>query len=172
MLFDDAIKIGKVTKYNSCKGGVVVRLTDTAILEDTGNCLIIEANRLKVPFLMESYAIKSRDTALVHLLEVRNEDEAREIIGSDVFCQREAFADAEISKIPTLNYLTGFEVHDKKAGLLGTVTATDDSSLNLLLYIKGEKDLVIPFNEDFLVSLNPNKRVLKLDLPEGITDIN
>ena len=74
--------------------------------------------------------------------------------------------------MPSASYLTGFNVYDKTEGFLGTITGIDDSSINTLLYIKGTKEIIIPFNEDFLVSFNPRKRTLKLDLPEGLTSIN
>ena len=125
-----------------------------------------------MPFLIEESATKSNDTVNVRLKEIKSENEAKSIVGASVYFPREAFEDCESSNLPSASYLTGFNVYDKTEGFLGTITGIDDSSINKLLYIKGTKEIIIPFNEDFLVSFNPRKRTLKLDLPEGLTSIN
>lgn len=172
MLFDDAVLVGKIKKYNSYKGEHVILCNDSTAVDKENKFLILELDGLKVPFLIEESATKSNDTVNVRLKEIKNENEAKSIVGASVYFPREAFEDCESSNLPSASYLTGFYVYDKTEGFLGTITGIDDSSINTLLYIKGTKEIIIPFNEDFLVSFNPRKRTLKLDLPEGLTSIN
>ncbi len=34
------------------------------------------------------------------------------------------------------------------------------------------KELLIPFHEDFIISIDKRKKIIIMDLPEGLTEIN
>ena len=172
MLFDNAVLVGKVKKCSSSKGDVSIVFTDPCVKEGKSKFLIIEVNGLKVPYFIESCETKGRDTLYVNFKEVLNENDTLQIIGANVYYPIECITDDENTEIPSLNYFIGFKVYDKNEGFLGTVEGVDDSSINMLLYVKKEKEIIIPFSEDFIVNFSPSKRTLNLSLPEGLTNIN
>ena len=172
MLFDDAVLVGKVKKCSSSKGDVMIFFTDPIVKEGRSKFLILEINGLKTPFFIESCEAKGSDTLYVNFKEVLSENDSLQIIGANVYYPIECVADAENIESPSLNYFIGFKVYDKSEGFLGMVEGVDDSSINMLLYVKGEKEIIIPFCEDFLINFDPCKRMLRLNLPEGLTNIN
>jgi 16S rRNA processing protein RimM len=58
--------------------------------------------------------------------------------------------------------------------LLGEVTNIIENPGQILLILKSPegKEILIPFHEDFIVSINKKKKLIEMDLPEGLTEIN
>ena len=110
MLFDDAVLVGKIKKYNSYKGEHVILCNDSTAVDKENKFLILELDGLKVPFLIEESATKSNDTVNVRLKEIKSENEAKSIVGANVYFPREAFEDCESSNLPSASYLTGFNL--------------------------------------------------------------
>jgi 16S rRNA processing protein RimM len=99
---------------------------------------------------------------------VNAEKYAKRLVGSAVYLLKsEAEADTEFE----IENLKGFTVIDETLGELGKIEFVDDYSGNIVLTIdyKG-RELLVPFNEDFLVDFNAEEKTLKLDLPEGLVD--
>ena len=58
-------------------------------------------------------------------------------------------------------------------GYLGTLSAVDDSTANVLLVIEradGE-EMLVPACEEFIVGFDRHQRTITLQLPEGLTDL-
>lgn len=172
MLFDDAVLAGKVKKYDPRKGCISVLLTGRYTLEEGCRLLIAEIEGLKVPFRIESREERGRGLLAVRLNEVENESDARPLIGADVFFAPEHAEERESSDTHSPGCMVGYKTYDKTEGFIGTVERVDDSTANTLLYLKGDGEIIIPFNGDFLLKLDHEKRTLLLDLPEGVTSIN
>ena len=39
-------------------------------------------------------------------------------------------------------------------------------------YLPEKKEILIPFHEDFIVSIDKKKKIIIMDIPEGLTEIN
>jgi len=73
----------------------------------------------------------------------------------------------EVFESELINYL----LIDEKLGEIGIIDRVDNYSGNIVFTVifKG-KELLIPFNEDFLIELNKHKKIIKLRFPEGLID--
>jgi 16S rRNA processing protein RimM len=67
----------------------------------------------------------------------------------------------------SLEYFVGFSVETQQ-GNLGTVDNVDDSTANTLLIV-GDK--LIPINESLIDDIDHDKRILYMNLPEGLLDL-
>jgi 16S rRNA processing protein RimM len=70
--------------------------------------------------------------------------------------------------------LTGYKVLNQYKELLGVITEVIPNPGQLLLKITSPKntDILIPWHEDFIVSIDKEKKILIVDIPDGLTEIN
>ena len=167
----DCEKIGYFRKTHGVQGQLVLEYEiqfESAIEEC--NRLFVEIDGLLVPFFMaeNGFRFKGADSAIVTFDDVNTEKYAKRLGGSYVYLLKsEAEADTEFE----IENLKGFTVIDETLGELGKIEFVDDYSGNIVLTIdyKG-RELLVPFNEDFLVDFNAGEKTLKLDLPSGLVD--
>ena len=90
--------------------------------------------------------------------------------GLEVFFPRKYFEEESDDDIDySWNFFIGFSVVDKVAGNLGTIEEIDDKTINTLFLVKNDdEDLIIPATEDFVEKIDAKKRILYLNLPEGL----
>ena len=67
----------------------------------------------------------------------------------------------------------GYQLFDTKIGLIGSIEQVNDYAGNLIFQLtyKGQ-EILIPFNEDFLVRIDEKKQEIELECPQGIFDLN
>ena len=152
------LQIAKILKSNGTDGGLLIGVRDIDVNEiDLKEPVFIEFDGLPVPFFIQDIQQKGTSKAVVHLNDVTSLQDAEEIVG------REVYIEGEWEEEEELNF-DGWTVydHDRK---LGTVTGLEPIPGNPCLYIG---DILIPFHEDFIVSLDEKKKTLHLNLPEGL----
>ena len=70
------------------------------------------------------------------------------------------------------NFFIGFKVKDVRHGDLGEIVAVDDSTMNVLFAIeKDGEELLLPAHEEFICKLDKKKRLLTVDVPDGLYNI-
>ena len=132
----------------------------------------IELEGLLVPFFIteNGFRFKSAKSAIVWFEGVDSESYARRLVGNPAYLFQNEIVD--ISEETTESYLLDFTVIDREIGEIGTISNVDDFSGNVVLTVnfKGE-EIMIPFNEDFLVSIEVDQKTITLKLPEGLIEI-
>ena len=65
-----------------------------------------------------------------------------------------------------------WKVVDAVAGTLGTIQAVDDSTPNILFLVRdGERERIIPANEEWITGVDRNSRTIKYKLPQGLAEL-
>lgn len=167
--------IGYLSKYRGLGGEVELAFTDDAFDRGDSEYLVLERDGILVPFFWEEYRFKNDTTAIFKFEEIDTDEAAKQLTGSKVFYPRKHdVATSGSDTLRSLKAFTGFAVYDAGDALLGTVTGVDDSSANTLLYIDtpSKRELIVPLHEDFLCGYDLKGRTLKLDLPEGLLNLN
>ena len=68
--------------------------------------------------------------------------------------------------------LVGFAIHDKLGEVLGEIQYVNDSGVQTLLEVlRNGGEIYIPLVSDFIVEVDESKKVLILDLPDGISGL-
>ena len=167
-------KIGYLQKPHGIKGELVLQLEDdyTESLEEYP-IIFLEIDQLLVPYFPsdEGIRIRSGESALVKLDWVENEIDAKKICGSQVYLKKEdvLFDEEEIS----LHQLVGYTLFDSTISTVGEIIRVDDYSGNLIFtVIYKKKEILIPFNEDFLIRLDEAEKEIELQCPDGIFNID
>ena len=152
------LQIAKIIKSNGTGGDVLMGLYDISVQDfDLKEPLFIEFDGLPVPFFIESITVKGNSKAIVHLSGVDCLEDAEEIVG------RAVWLDAEEEEEDSEDFI-GWSLLDK-GRIVGTVTGIEPIPGNLCLIVG---DTLVPLHEDLVLSADPEKRILDLDLPEGL----
>jgi 16S rRNA processing protein RimM len=167
---NEVFKIGKFIKPHGIKGEMNFSFENDVF--DRVDCpyLICRIDNILVPFFIEEYRFKGKETALIKFEDIDNEEKARRMSGLEVYFPRKYYEEESNDDIEySWNFFIGFSVIDKTAGKLGIIEDIDDKTINTLFLIKdGEDELIIPATEDFIEKIDAKKKILYLILPEGL----
>jgi 16S rRNA processing protein RimM len=70
---------------------------------------------------------------------------------------------AEDELMPTWQSLVGYLIVDTDQGELGTVADVDETTINTLITLSDGR--LIPIHEDFIINIEPDKKLLTICLP-------
>lgn len=174
---DEVFRIGHITRLRGLRGEVEMVFTDDCFDSGSAEYLVLDMDGILVPFFWEEYRFKNNDTAIIKFEGINSAEKARHITGRDVLYPKKHLArqqNEEDAELSSYKALTGFHVCDERGEPIGTVTAVDDSSQNILLTLQRPDgtETMIPFHNDFLLHFDLYERTLQLCLPEGIISLN
>ena len=166
----DCTKIGFIRKLHGVHGEVALEFEpqfDYSV--EAANRFFVELEGLLVPFFVaeEGLRFSSGKTALIVFEDVTSKQYARRLVGRSVYLFNDEIIEAEgkEEQPPFLNYL----LTDKKSGEIGIIKNAEDFSGNIVLTVDYHgSDILVPFNEDFIVSVNSAAKTITLNLPEGL----
>lgn len=125
----------------------------------------------------QTYQVKKarehKDGLVLSLKEVTDRTQA-EFLKGKMFCIPQELLISEDGETIYLSEIEGFTVVDSNSNNKGTIesfSSNGDQDL-LVLKVEGKKKLVeIPFVEDFIDEIEFENKVVRMNLPEGIWDI-
>lgn len=168
---EEVYKIGQITKPHGLKGELSMNVDDDIF--DRVDCpyLICDVDGLLVPFFIEEYRFKTGSTALIKFADIDSSEKAQILIGSTVYFENKYIEDGDEEEV-SLNYFIGFTVKDGDK-VLGPITDIDDQTENWLFVVEHKEDeLLIPAQEDFIVDIDHKKRIITMNLPTGLVELN
>ena len=170
---EDVYQIGRIGKPHGIKGEVLFHFSDDVFDRAESEYLILEVDGILVPFYMEEYRFRSDETALVRFCDISTQEQARQLTGCDVYFLRNdvpADDDGEM----TWAQIVGFSIIDAADGnTIGTITAVDDSTINILFEIKtpDNREILIPAPEELITSVDNRQRQIRMSIPDGLLSL-
>lgn len=157
--------IAKVLKSNGTDGGLLIGARNVALEDiDTKEPVFINFDGLPVPFFILSMERKGTGKAIVHLNDIDTLEDAEEIVGADIF------ADIEVEDEMDGENFIGWEITNK-GKVLGKVADVEPIPGNPCIYVTLERDgstVLIPLHDDFINRIDSKKKILDLNVPEGL----
>jgi 16S rRNA processing protein RimM len=168
----DCDKVGFFKKTHGVSGELVFEYEPQFEYSiENADRFFVELEGLLVPFFIaeEGFRFKTENSAILTFDGVESEKYAKRMVGSSVFLFKNeiiVMAD-ELSDSELVDYL----LVDEKLGEIGIIDQIDNYSGNIVFTVnfKG-KELLVPFNEDFLLEIDKQNKFIKLRLPEGLFD--
>ena len=168
--YDEIFPVGKLEKTHGLNGEISFNFTTDVFDTAEAPFFILEVQGILVPFYIESYRFKTDSTGLLKFEGIDTEEKARELWGHELYLPK-TYIDQMDEKEIGLEYFVGFEIHDT-SGIIGTITEVDDSTGNALFIIgKADEDVLIPVVDEYITEINHEKRILHMQLPEGLLDL-
>lgn len=165
---EEVYKIGIFNKPHGIHGELSFTFTDDTFDRVDCDYLICLLDGIFVPFFIEEYRFRSDSTALVKLEGIDTSERARMFTNIEVYFPAKHAEEAAPGEV-SWDFFVGFRVDDVRHGELGKVVEVDTSTLNTLFVVEQEEDeLLIPAQEEFIVSIDQVRKIITVDLPEGL----
>lgn len=171
---DEIVSIGKFQKTHALKGelNMICEIDPEYFLE--GNPLIVEMDGILVPFYVSSVRPRGTTSYLVKIDGIESVEEALQFVNKEVNILKK---DAEeiIEDFEEQDNLKGYKIIDVKTDEeIGEIIDIEDSTVNLLFIVKreGGEEIFIPANEDFIEEIDDEGKKIRMNLPEGLININ
>jgi 16S rRNA processing protein RimM len=166
-------EVGFVQKPHGLKGEVVLIPEGQyeEIFESIETCFLeIEGGLVPVFISEEGVKYRNDGTLIVKFDYIDDQEKAKEIAGCKVFISDEEFSDEDIPE--SYSGLLGMKVIDQTYGELGSITALDDFSGNIVITVQNPKgEILIPLSEEIIESVDEEQNSIYLNCPEGLVDI-
>lgn len=168
----DCQKIGFIRKTHGVHGELVLEYEaefEESVAESSR--FFLEIDGLLVPFFVaeDGLRFRSSKTALVTFDWVKTEKYARRLVGSSVYLFNYEIVDEPEES--SISQFLHFSLLDENGKKVGEISAVDDYAGNIVFTIDTESgELLVPFNEDFLINLNEKQKTIQLQIPDGLIE--
>ena len=164
-------RIGTIVKPHGVGGEMAVTVPASLNWTDDLDCLVCSMDGIMVPFFVESIREKSSTTILVKFEGYDTVESTSRFMGVTVYMPLKYVAENAGDDLEWGCFLD-WKVVDAAAGPLGTIHAVDDSTPNILFLVKdGERERIIPANEEWITDVDRTHRTLKYKLPQGLAEL-
>ena len=168
----DCFLFGTIFKLHGYKGDVnIYNDNDIPLILNDIEFFYIEENNELIPYFSVSVRLKKKNVLLVQFEDVDSEKEALKILKKKVYLPNSFLPEGE--SLNQNKIIIGFNVLDKSLGNIGKVEFINDSTAQTLIIVKnGEKEFFIPFHDQFVVNIDVAKKILEVNIPQELIDIN
>lgn len=172
MTYKNQILFGRITRINAGEGTVSVKIEkDFTENIPEMESVFIEIEGKPVPFFISESEYSGGDLIKFRFDGYETYEKLKDFSGCLIFLTSEAesYKHAENS-----SDLTGFMIIKPDKSILGKVTEIIRNPGQDLLAVKSAsgKEILIPFHEDFVKKIDPRKKFVVMNLPEGLDTIN
>ncbi len=172
MPYNNNILLGRITKISGYEGAVTVKL-EKIFSENIPEMesVFLEIEGRPVPFFISSLVYSGANILKLSFEGYSSDEKVNEFIGCRVFLTAGIPSDSPEEDI---KLLTGYKVYFGENEFLGSVNEVILNHGQWLLNITSlqGKEILIPFHDHFIVSVNSAGKVIVMSLPEGLIDLN
>jgi 16S rRNA processing protein RimM len=168
----DCFFLGKVVSKYSFKGEVLVKLdTDEPEIYENMESVFVQLGQNLVPFFIDKCRLHKSALLRIDFEEVKDEASADRLIGKELYLPLNMLPPLTGNKF-YYHEVIGFTLMDKKYGDIGQITAINDSASQILFEAKkGNKELLIPVNDEIITKLDRTSKTIHVETPEGLVDL-
>jgi 16S rRNA processing protein RimM len=172
MTYNSSILLGRITKINGYEGAVTVKL-EKIFSENIPQMesVFLEIEGKQVPFFISYSEYTGADILKLQFEGYNSIEKVSEFTGCKVFLTTGIPDDNQTEDTKNL---IGYKVLIQGDKLLGSITEVIQNPGQWLLNIIStkKKDILIPFHEHFIVSIDKKKKSIVMTIPEGLIEIN
>jgi len=172
MAYKAQILLGTITKVHGYQGAVTVRL-ERAFIEriPEPESVFLEVEGKPVPFFIADLEYPGADILRIKFEGYDSINKVREFTGCRVF-----LITGDIEKNPADNFgtLKGYKICSSENKITGTIIGIIENPGQILLNTDDGcgREILIPLHEDLIISIDKKRKIIRMDLPEGLIDLN
>jgi 16S rRNA processing protein RimM len=172
MAYESKILLGRIIKTSGYEGAVAVKL-EKYFSENIPEMesVFLEIEGKPVPFFIEDSEYSWAGILKLKFAGYDSIEKIGEFTGCRVFLTSGNHSEKNRNEFQDLN---GYQVLTRDNRLLGIITEVIPNPGQFLLNIisTGGKEILIPFHEHFIISIDKKKKIMVMDIPDGLTEIN
>ncbi|OEK03130.1 16S rRNA processing protein RimM [Roseivirga sp. 4D4] len=174
MTIDDCYQLGYIVKTHGLKGEVQIYLDVDSPKEyqNLESVFVLQGQQL-VPFFIESMSNLNGAKAIVGFEDIETLESAQALKGSELYLPLEALPKLSDKEF-YLHEIIGFDLNDASTdSIVGKIENVIESGPQLLFSVLADKkvEVLIPYTEGLLVSLDREEKTISLNVPDGLIDI-
>ena len=173
MINEEYIPIGTTIKTIGYKGELRIHIEEEFVNSfNASPHIFLEDSPSPLPFFQE-YVFK-KDGLILKLEEIRSKEDAAHWTSKEILLRKEDIIEDELERFESavaVDSLDEFMLQDdgKDIGKINRVEEYPDQFIAFVT-IKGVEQM-IPIHEDLILSVDPEKKILNMNLPEGLLDL-
>ncbi|BAO75925.1 ribosome maturation factor RimM [Winogradskyella sp. PG-2] len=169
---EDCFYLGKIVKKYSFKGELLAKLdTDEPDLYNNLDGIFIDLRGNLVPFFIESSQLHKSDLLRLKFEDVNTEADADSLMKTELYLPLDLLPKLDGDKF-YFHEVIGFKIKDQNFGDVGTITGINDSTAQALFEIdRNGIEILIPMNDEFIVKVDRENKVIDVKTPEGLIDL-
>ena len=172
MAYINEILLGRITKISGYEGAVTVKLeksfTENIPLLES---VFLEIDGRPVPFFISDSEYSGADILKLRFEGYNSIEKISEFTGCRVYLTSGTKDNSQNDDLRTLIGYTVFRIDDNLLGSIIDIIQNPGQWL-LTIMAPGNKEILIPLHEDFIVSIDNLKKIVVMDIPDGLTEIN
>lgn len=165
--------IGFLGHPHGLKGEINMQLDDGVTLS-AGEFVFVGIDNTMIPYEIESLRPRGDDAMLVKFKGVDSQAQSAGLKNKELFLDSELLDDDEVDAegVIYLHDMVGFDVWSEEGVDIGIVDGYDDTTTNLLLIVSTSSgNVMIPFVEDYIRSVDRETKRIIVSLPDGFKDV-
>ena len=168
---ESCYEIGFVSKPHGLNGAVTVTLdVDNPLEYQNLESVFLEISGRLVPFFINHIQVRN-NSAIIEFEEISDREQFQEIKSAKLFLPLDF-----LPQLPDDEFyyheVIDFTVVDKNLGELGIISGFNTSGPQPIMVMEyQEKEILIPATKEIVIKPNKSKRVMEVDLPEGLLDV-
>lgn len=171
MNIEETFYIGYITKTKGLKGEVQLffEYEEPELLDL--DVVFADINGKLVPFFVSSYKLQNNNTGNFYFDDVNHIDKAQPLLKKKIYLPLEKKPERSEDDFFYTD-LKGFMAVDETLGELGEILEVHEYPQQFVAAVsyKGT-EILFPLNEDFIVEIDDEGKILTVDLPDGLLDI-
>ncbi len=172
MAYTYNILLGRITKISGYEGAVTVKLEKnfTENIPELES-VFLEVEGRPVPFLISDTEYSGADILRIRFDGYDSDTKVNEFIGCRIFLTASTEPENDVNG--SKDYI-GFGVFDQMNKLVGEIKDIIVNPGQILLSVisPDKRDILIPFHEDFILNIDRKNKVIRMNLPDGLIEIN
>ena len=172
MAYKCNILLGRIIKIIGYEGAVAVKL-EKIFTENIPQMesVFIEIEGKPVPFFISGLEYSGADILKLSFDGYNSDEKVSEFAGCKVFLTSAVNND---NLKESNESLIGYRVFVQGDQMLGSISEvlTNNGQWLINVISKNKKDILIPFHEHFIRNIDKRKKIIIMNIPEGLADIN
>lgn len=171
MKHQDAFYIGYITKTRGLKGEVQLFFEFEDYLDLDLQLLFIEQQGSLVPFFAAQVKVLQNSTAFIFFEDYTHIDQVKPLVKAKVYLSNDKMPVRDESEFYVTD-LIHYTVIDKKFGTLGEISQVQEMPQQVIATVNfNGNEIMFPINDDFILEINEENKILEVELPDGLLDI-
>ncbi len=192
------IAVAQIVKSYNTNGEIVVKLTSDLLEDlDRKEPVFILFDELPGPFFIERFNTRGNTGAVMKLKTINDLAHSDELVKRTIYIESSsvsAEALEELAQEDMGSYLAGFTLLNEDEKVIGEITNYFDYPNNPCIEVMlaegigsvlldnsgrqgknsttGQGPILLPFQEQFILAFDPQERMLQMQIPAGLIELN
>ncbi|MEW6670247.1 MAG: ribosome maturation factor RimM [Thermodesulfobacteriota bacterium] len=173
MVKSDILPIGKIVGVHGITGNVkICSYAESLSVFRPGTVLLARHDKGGDKRYSIKWVKPHSKTALLSLKEIENRTQAEALVGSELFIEKKSLPKLEDDDYYWFDIigLSVFTVQGEYIGRVSSVMPTGSNDVYIVEDVVGgrQKETLIPALASVVISINLDKKIMQVDLPEGL----